>query len=34
MSVLLEEELSDSLPETVSEVAVSVRETGELCAAP
>ena len=34
MAVLLEEELSDSLPETVSEVAVSVRETGELCAAP
>ena len=34
MAVLLEEELSDALPETVSEIAVSVRETGELCAAP
>jgi 6-pyruvoyl-tetrahydropterin synthase len=34
MAVLLEEELSDELPETVSEIAVSVRETGELCAAP
>jgi len=34
MAVLLEEKLSETLPETVSEVAVSVRETGELCAAP
>ncbi|RJX51774.1 6-pyruvoyl trahydropterin synthase family protein [Halonotius pteroides] len=34
MAVLLEGELSDALPETVSEIAVSVRETGELCAAP
>ena len=34
MAVLLEEELSDALPETVSDIAVSVRETGELCAAP
>ena len=34
MAVLLEEELSDALPETVSEIVVSVRETGELCAAP
>jgi 6-pyruvoyltetrahydropterin/6-carboxytetrahydropterin synthase len=34
MAVLLEEKLSDTLPDTVSDVAVSVRETGELCAAP
>jgi len=34
MAVLLEEELAEALPETISEVAVSVRETGELCAAP
>lgn len=34
MAVLLEEKLSDALPDTVSDVAVSVRETGELCAAP
>jgi 6-pyruvoyltetrahydropterin/6-carboxytetrahydropterin synthase len=34
MAVLLEEELVEALPETISEVAVSVRETGELCAAP
>ncbi|MDS0261487.1 6-pyruvoyl tetrahydropterin synthase family protein [Haloarcula sp. S1CR25-12] len=34
MAVLLEEKLSDTLPDTVSEVAVSVRETSELCAAP
>jgi len=34
MAVLLEEELAEELPETISEVAVSVRETGELCAAP
>ena len=34
MAVLLEEKLTETLPDTVSEVAVSVRETGELCAAP
>ena len=34
MAVLLEEKLSETLPDTVSDVAVSVRETGELCAAP
>jgi 6-pyruvoyltetrahydropterin/6-carboxytetrahydropterin synthase len=34
MSVLLEERLLNELPDTVSEVAVTVRETGELCAAP
>ena len=33
MAVLLEERLVEALPDTVSEVAVSVRETGELCAA-
>ena len=33
MAVLLEEKLTAELPETVSEVAVSVRETSELCAA-
>lgn len=33
MAVLLEEKLSDTLPDTVSDIAVSVRETGELCAA-
>jgi 6-pyruvoyltetrahydropterin/6-carboxytetrahydropterin synthase len=32
MSVLLEERLLETLPETVSEVSVTVRETGELCA--
>lgn len=32
MSVLLEERLMDELPDTVSEVSVAVRETGELCA--
>lgn len=34
MAVGLEEKLTDRLPETISEVAVSVRETGELCSAP
>jgi 6-pyruvoyltetrahydropterin/6-carboxytetrahydropterin synthase len=34
MAVLLEEKLTETLPDTVSDVAVSVRETGELCAAP
>ena len=34
MAVLLEEKLTERLPDTVSDVAVSVRETGELCAAP
>jgi len=34
MAVLLEEKLSETLPDTVSDVGVSVRETGELCAAP
>ena len=32
MSVLLEERMLESFPDTVSEVSVSVRETGELCA--
>ena len=32
MSVLLEERLLESFPDTVSDVSVSVRETGELCA--
>jgi 6-pyruvoyltetrahydropterin/6-carboxytetrahydropterin synthase len=32
MAVLLEERLFDTLTETVSDVSVSVRETGELCA--
>jgi 6-pyruvoyltetrahydropterin/6-carboxytetrahydropterin synthase len=32
MSVLLEDRLLERLPETVSEVSVTVRETGELCA--
>lgn len=32
MSILLEERLLDELPETVSEVSVTVRETSELCA--
>ncbi|WP_424000787.1 6-pyruvoyl trahydropterin synthase family protein [Haloarcula salina] len=31
MAVTLEQRLADRLPETVSSVAVSVRETGELC---
>jgi 6-pyruvoyltetrahydropterin/6-carboxytetrahydropterin synthase len=34
MAVLLEEKLTNTLPDTVSDIAVSVRETGELCAAP
>jgi 6-pyruvoyltetrahydropterin/6-carboxytetrahydropterin synthase len=32
MAVLLEEKLAARLPDTVSDVAVEVRETGELCA--
>ena len=32
MSVLLEERMLDAFPDTVSEVSVSVSETGELCA--
>jgi 6-pyruvoyltetrahydropterin/6-carboxytetrahydropterin synthase len=32
MSVLLEERMLESFPDAVSEVSVSVRETGELCA--
>ncbi|SFG81329.1 6-pyruvoyltetrahydropterin/6-carboxytetrahydropterin synthase [Halopelagius inordinatus] len=31
MAVVLEEKLADVLPDTVSEVSVSVRETSELC---
>lgn len=31
MATILEQRLADRLPETVSYVAVSVRETGELC---
>jgi 6-pyruvoyltetrahydropterin/6-carboxytetrahydropterin synthase len=31
MSLLLEERLHESLPETVSDVSVTVRETSELC---
>lgn len=34
MAVLLEERMLDEFPDTVSDVSVSVRETGELCAAP
>jgi len=34
MAALLEEKLADRLPETVSAVGVSVRETGELSTAP
>ncbi|MUV90175.1 6-carboxy-5,6,7,8-tetrahydropterin synthase [Halapricum sp. CBA1109] len=34
MASLLESRLSDRLPDTVSDVAVSVAETGELCARP
>jgi len=33
MGVLIEERLKEQLPETVSAVAASVAETGELCAA-
>lgn len=32
MGVLLEARMLDSFPETVSDVSVTVRETGELCA--
>ena len=32
MSVLLEERMLDEFPDTVSDVSVSVSETGELCA--
>jgi 6-pyruvoyltetrahydropterin/6-carboxytetrahydropterin synthase len=32
MAVVLEERLAAALPDTVSDVSVSVRETGELCA--
>jgi len=32
MGVLLEEKLSDVLPDRVSEISVSIRETAELCA--
>jgi 6-pyruvoyltetrahydropterin/6-carboxytetrahydropterin synthase len=32
MAVVLEERLLETLPDTVSDVAVTVRETGELCA--
>lgn len=32
MSVLLERRLEEALPETVTDVTVRVRETGELCA--
>jgi 6-pyruvoyltetrahydropterin/6-carboxytetrahydropterin synthase len=32
MSVVLEQRLSETLPDTVSDVAVEIRETGELCA--
>jgi 6-pyruvoyltetrahydropterin/6-carboxytetrahydropterin synthase len=32
MSVLLERRMLESFPDTVSDVSVSVRETGELCA--
>jgi 6-pyruvoyltetrahydropterin/6-carboxytetrahydropterin synthase len=31
MAVILEDRLLDELPDTVSEVSVTVRETGELC---
>ncbi|RLM53523.1 6-pyruvoyl tetrahydropterin synthase family protein [Halobellus sp. Atlit-31R] len=31
MSVILEERLEDELPDTVTDVAVAVAETGELC---
>jgi len=32
MSVLLEQRMFEEFPDTVSDVSVSVRETGELCA--
>lgn len=31
MSLVLEQRLSDNLPDTISEVSVEVAETGELC---
>lgn len=34
MSITLEQRLADELPETVSDIAVEVRETSELCARP
>jgi len=34
MAAVLEEKLAARLPKTVSEVGVSIRETGELCTAP
>ncbi|QGA84142.1 6-pyruvoyl tetrahydropterin synthase family protein [Halomicrobium sp. LC1Hm] len=34
MAIVLEERLADSLPDTVSDVGVTVRETGELAAGP
>jgi len=34
MAVTLEEKLANQLPDTVSEVSATVRETGELCAGP
>ena len=32
MSILLEQRMIEAFPDTVSDVSVSVRETGELCA--
>jgi 6-pyruvoyltetrahydropterin/6-carboxytetrahydropterin synthase len=32
MSVILEERMLEAFPDTVSDVSVTVRETGELCA--
>jgi 6-pyruvoyltetrahydropterin/6-carboxytetrahydropterin synthase len=32
MAVLLEQKMLNAFPETVADVSVSVRETGELCA--
>lgn len=32
MTIILEERMQKDLPETVSDVSVTVRETGELCA--
>ncbi|MBO4249439.1 6-pyruvoyl tetrahydropterin synthase family protein [Halomicrobium sp. IBSBa] len=34
MAIVLEERLAESLPDTVSDVGVTVRETGELAAGP
>ena len=31
MAVMLEDRMLDELPDTVSDVSVTVRETGELC---